>query len=550
MQDFPRTLLFEIFAYLPTPFVTTTPVCRSWYRAAHDTSFPSMYLTPTELACAEERSRTTSVPLQVQCHRSECHQPWMSSGVSNQHQHSTHTSTSTSTSHMVVDFVNSVITNLGNDEGTLSQIYYTHPCIVLQSRRKFSVFLLSCCHDPERIVFKKGSHIRCAPVAEECTFVVSARANDRLIKLDFMATRGNTLLRTVGWTESGIELFDLDMTVSESNLTANERREKYRMRPLGSHRALHIPPEAGFSCHDMLILHLNEAGVISILTNVDTGKVHFFDYESGAYVGCTAVPGPVSPERRATASTTTANGGGSLGEWKSRERFEFRGSNAIGGIIDDRGVVHIFNRASSRWTTLAPNAEHAFAPRYLRVHSDTLVYWCDRPEAAASYIDVWSVPPSRTASARKRISRTYASAIVSVHLDRHRLFVQVLKDPSPHTDTFIDIWALLPEPRPLVRCHNRLALWSPRTDTRRTVLSRLFWSDWDTLLYYELNHDPHEVRYVMSIRQISCVDRDAYMSLVRGLVSESGTALEEPPTRIESLQWDEPETTPVPAGAA
>jgi len=132
MDKVPKPVIFEILFYLPS-LTQYGAVCRRWYQATHEEGLFRLLASPS--------------PLTPRADITLCQQ-YMT--------HSFHSAWRPSTQQLVVDFTNASITSLTMDEGNVSQIYYTYPCMVLQSTRKFSVYHLHVCRDLERIALKSS----------------------------------------------------------------------------------------------------------------------------------------------------------------------------------------------------------------------------------------------------------------------------------------------------------------------------------------------------------------------------------------------------------
>eukprot|EP00755_Sulcionema_specki_P036728 Sspe_Gene.22485::Locus_8571_Transcript_1_2_Confidence_0.667_Length_1202::g.22485::m.22485 len=267
---------------------------------------------------------------------------------------------------LMVDFATSGVSNLSNDEGALSQIYYTFPRVGLQFKRKFALFSIACCTDLERIALKKGTHLGKEPCQEEAEYLVTGEASDKIMKLDFTTitvdTKGNvvnvgcapgdsthdapgcsTVTNVVVWTSSAVELFSCR---AEPHLTVFERRVKYSMVPV--QRTGVLQTEDQFQHSEILIIHINEANIVSILSCGDDheGQISVFNFHEGRFLFSTVVPGPIVGTSPAT---------GKRSEWKSRERFEFKGSTQVGAIIDEEGHVHVFHFNTQTWCSIKPS---------------------------------------------------------------------------------------------------------------------------------------------------------------------------------------------------
>eukprot|EP01065_Artemidia_motanka_P028639 TRINITY_DN3412_c0_g1_i1.p1 TRINITY_DN3412_c0_g1~~TRINITY_DN3412_c0_g1_i1.p1 ORF type:complete len:683 (+),score=208.49 TRINITY_DN3412_c0_g1_i1:51-2051(+) len=469
-------------------------------------------------------------------------------------------------SQLMVDFATSGVSNLSNDEGALSQIYYTYPRVGLQFMRKFALFGISACTDLERVALKKGTHLGCDAIVEEAEHLVTGQARDRIVKLDFTtatasglcqctdcsrqaATGGDAGAATsvVVWTASGIELFTCEVN---TRLTVRERRMKYSLQPAQSVCMLGT---AGVLRHsDILMIHINEENVISILhsdSDTHTGKVSVFRFAGGAgqFLFSTDVPGPVR-----------SSSGSEKGEWKSRERFEFKGSTRLGALIDDNGTVHVFHFDTRSWSSItarwwdlwregaAGDAEDtecpAPKPKYLRAAGNCVVFWNDASKPSAGrtgpplYFEVWRVrpcgpsahyeddPPAAVAAhdtdgrlwATRILCECYSS-ITSVHVDETRCFVHASRD---NKDVIVDVWDIHVG-QFVSRIYAVKNSWSLEKDQVKTYLSRLFWSSADSVIYYELNTNQMLSRNVLSFRQLSCVRKEEYWEECRRLKGSS-----------------------------
>ena len=456
----------------------------------------------------------------------------------------------------MVDFPVSVIGSLANDEATLSQIYYTYPRVGLQFRRKFSLFGVQACEDLHRIALKKGVHLRSEPLLEEAEYLCTGRADGRIIKLDFAsAENGDT--EVVVWTDVAIELFTYPGSLTgaaprfNQSLNQQERRAAYALNPLVSHAHLALGPDsdaggdAQHSLSQVLVLHINEKGIVSIL--MASGVILQYSFRTGQRVHPPAVvPGPINNATSSSSSAAAASlppgwlppaapVGGRLG-WKSRERFEFKGSAAIGAVIDDRGAVHILHTSTRSWLTVEPlhMARHAASggrgpaprPRYVRTAGCYVVFWNGAPsgcggsgpagataaaagEAAAAgppfYVEAWKCTEVRGVLRGTRVMCECYSASSSVHVDDSRVYVSASVD---RRDVFIDVWSLSTGTF-VSRIHAVNNSWSLEKAHLRTHLSKLFYSSPDAVIYYELNTN-QDGSDTLCIRQLSSVPRQAY----------------------------------------
>eukprot|EP00756_Hemistasia_phaeocysticola_P056045 Hpha_TRINITY_DN3206_c0_g1::TRINITY_DN3206_c0_g1_i1::g.186008::m.186008 len=440
----------------------------------------------------------------------------------------------------VVDFATAGISNLANDEGALSQIYYTYPRVGLQFKRKFAVYGIQACTNLERIALKKGAHLHCPPCVQDAAYLFTGQARNRIIKLDFTSTmpsvacecircseasETDSLQRAVTsvvvWTEQAVELFCWQPT---GCLSQEERRAKYHLQPV--QRGTTLDTSEVLSHSAILIMHINEDNLISILhSDSNSGRggklsVFQFDGSEGRYLFTTDVPGPVR-----------SADGSEKGEWKSRERFEFKGSRKLGALIDDDGLVHVFHFDTRTWKTLratwwmrwqrVPGHEeygHGPKPKYLRAAGNTVAVW-NCGEQRPLYFEVWRVRPHPSVSGPEqplvasRILCECYRTISSVHVDETRCFVHISRE---NKDVVVDVWDIS-KGCFISRVHALNNAWSGEKENVKTYLSRLFWSSPDSVIYYELNTNQALSRNVLSFRQLSALPRQAYLDTCREL---------------------------------
>eukprot|EP01063_Lacrimia_lanifica_P014093 TRINITY_DN20760_c0_g1_i1.p1 TRINITY_DN20760_c0_g1~~TRINITY_DN20760_c0_g1_i1.p1 ORF type:complete len:572 (+),score=119.96 TRINITY_DN20760_c0_g1_i1:74-1789(+) len=425
---------------------------------------------------------------------------------------------------MMVDFVSSVIDNLTNEEGTASQIYYTFPRVGLQFKRRFTLYGLAPVRNLTRVALKKGVHIRTPPCAEDAEFVATGQVQGRIVKLDFTTTSAEDGTRetdVVVWTSDGVELFTFPESGAgdaTAGLTQAERKVMYSLCPRTSTRELLLE---GHRLCDFLVLHINDTKVITALScgaTVLTAALSFYDFSTGARKGTTVVPGPIRAELSATSSDK--------GEWKSRERFDFKGSVDIGAVIDDDGIVQVYHFALGAWCCVvaelwlswrggaraADGRRTGPKPKYVRTAGNYVAIWNGTTNDPPYYVEVWQIVcEGRQLRPRQVLCECYSS-ISSVHIDETRCYVNATMDCK---DVMVDTWDLVLG-RFVSRVHSVHNAWSLEKQFTRTHLSKLFWSCEDCAIYYELN-TCHNSGSVLSFRQLTCVEQDAYWTACKTL---------------------------------
>ncbi|KAJ9473101.1 hypothetical protein DIPPA_33246 [Diplonema papillatum] len=407
-------------------------------------------------------------------------------------------------------------------EGVLSQIYYTYPRFGLQFNRKFSLYAVDAVRDLTRIALKKGVHINKLPYVPPATFLAIGKVADDLVKLDFVtsadpATATETT-RIVAWTVSGVELFQHHRLLRGEQFTSEEAQMKYSLCPLKARLMLQLESVAH---DDVLIIHVNDKNVVAVLSC--PGIVSYYDFDTGEFRHATTVPGPIqtTPDR---------------GEWRSRERFEFKGSSSIGAIIDDDGIVHVYSFVAKQWLTIAgkywPLRGELLGPTgprpgYLRTAGDYVVFWNAPPHPSPPVvIEVYRIVVETVDGEyvlrKKQILCELYTSISSVHIDSHRCYVNVALQSK---DVIIDVWDLY-RARFVSRVYAINNEWSKEKENDLdTHLCRLFWSTHDTVVYYELNSRGRKGNSIC-LRQVSCLPLQQYESVCRSLVGKMNVNFE------------------------
>ena len=494
-------------------------------------------------------------------------------------------------SRLMVDFPAGVINSLTNDESALSQIYYTYPRVGLQFKRKFALYAVETCHDLFRIALKKGVHLRSEPMLEDAEFLCSGYVDDAIIKLDFTTSTESTkqhefsaqtaedvrikaqqklaeVTNIVVWTARGVDLITFERQAAFQGMTTEERKQIYAMTPLRSKGRLRL---VGHSVADILVIHINANNVISLLCK--DGRIHFYDFTSASHMFSVTVPGRL-----------IAAGSENI-KWKSREKFDFKGSPHIGTVIDSLGLVHVLVFATRKWHTIrarflekyvaessgsdtfmldseesVPPPVRAPKPRFVRAAGHCVVFWNGLASASSLpvppsdvpwsadvensisslgagvlgggpppyYVEAWRCSNSAGGGfkPRKMICECYSSSS-SVHIDEARMYVSASIE---RRDVFVDIWSLATGTF-ISRVHAVNNSWSLEKENMRTHLSKLFWSTNGTLLYYELN-TRRDNSNSLCFRQLCSVPSDEYWVCgergkrnARTLRSEAKTAL-------------------------
>eukprot|EP01059_Diplonema_ambulator_P010755 TRINITY_DN20791_c0_g1_i1.p1 TRINITY_DN20791_c0_g1~~TRINITY_DN20791_c0_g1_i1.p1 ORF type:complete len:562 (+),score=31.81 TRINITY_DN20791_c0_g1_i1:15-1700(+) len=424
---------------------------------------------------------------------------------------------------LMVDFINSVIDNLSNEEGTLSQIYYTYPRVGLQFKQKFALFEINSCRSLARIALKKGTHLREEPCTEKAAFLTTGLATDRIVKLDFVTAKSQQVTKIVVWTTTTVELFNY-VRSRDRGLTVAETKLKYQLCPLQSDRRL---PLSTHETQQILVIHINEQCVVSLLSYSSYASVSCYSFDTGQLLYTSRVPGVVRA--------------GIGGEWKSRERFEFKGSSQIGALVDDAGVVQVFHHGAKKWCSVrskywelwkvnhggpmndteetGPGAKNGPRPKYVRTTGCHVVVWNSGTldpdtQTPPYYVEIWkcSLDAATPSLQTHRVLAECYTTISSVHIDEYRCYVNIILE---NKDVLIDVWDLSMGAF-VCRVHAVNNSWSLEKDQVRTHLSKIFWSSDDCLIYYELNTKSDNTN-ALSFRQLSCVPQGEYWETCRTL---------------------------------
>eukprot|EP01060_Flectonema_neradi_P022071 TRINITY_DN3028_c0_g1_i2.p1 TRINITY_DN3028_c0_g1~~TRINITY_DN3028_c0_g1_i2.p1 ORF type:complete len:561 (+),score=51.47 TRINITY_DN3028_c0_g1_i2:141-1685(+) len=420
---------------------------------------------------------------------------------------------------LMVDFESSRIPNLMKDDEQSSQMYYTFPRVGLQFKTKFTLYSINMCNNLSRIAFKKGSHLDTLPCTETAEYLVTGIAKDTIVKLDFSVdSEGYT--NVVVWTVSAIELFVIPPD-SSKGLSVTERERRDALNPLTRTKILSRQGELGPD-RKILLIHINDEGNIGILstkTSTGCGMLHTFNFKTGLLVDETVVPSPIQSD----PSVAT-------GEWKSRERCDFKGSNEVAALIDDSGVVQAYHHEAKQWCPchakyFNPDNQSGPRPKLLRVSGSYVLFWNNSgssgndPQGDSQlqlpyYVEVHQITYNKNdlggSLSSKRVLCECYSSISSAYVDGHRCYISAV---LPSNDMFIDVWDH--SGNFVSRIHSVNNRWSPQKKYSRIYISKVFWTYNGGLMYVELASDSQNIK--MAFRQVLCVPKEEYWQVCSDL---------------------------------
>ena len=425
-----------------------------------------------------------------------------------------------SNDNLMVDFESSRIPNLENDEGAISQMYYTYPRVGLQFKTRFTLYCIETCDNLTRIALKKGCHLGMPPCTETAEYLATGLASDTIVKLDFSVDR-SFHTNVVVWTHSSIELFIIPPKTYRG-LTVSERRFIYELKPLTRSRVISTQGELGFPGRKVLLIHINDEGNIGVLTTIESqsmGMLHIFNFNTGKLLHEVAVNSNISPD----SSVPT-------GEWKSRERSDFKGSSEIAALIDDAGVVQVYHYEAKQWCTCPAkyyNSDNGNGPRpkLLRTSGSLIIFWNSGSQNSQPpyYVEVHKInyrKDSYTELSSTRVLCECYSTINSAYIDNFRCYVSAV---LPNNDMFVDVWDT--KGGFVSRTHSVNNAWSPEKKTSRIYMSKVFWSYNGGVMYFELaSSSSRDIK--MAFRQVLCVPKIEYWQTCSDLKGDAGVKKE------------------------